>query len=137
MKLKLVRDTYTEESTTGKLYIDGVFFCYVLEDKVRSVNEKRIFGKTAIPTGIYRIAITFSDRFQQQMPLLLNVPHYEGVRAHWGSFAKDTEGCLLVGDNRSKDFINGSKVTYAKLFTILKKADKVGKITIEIVNTEH
>lgn len=137
MKIKIVRDTYTQESTISNLYINDVFFCYVLEDKVRKANEAKIWGKTAIPAGTYTVVLTFSDRFQQYMPLLLNVPGYQGVRMHWGSFAKDTEGCLLVGTNKMKDFINGSKTMYAKLFAVLKKAEKTEKITLQIVDTVH
>lgn len=73
MELKLIREVFTEESTIGKLFINGQFHCFTLEDKVRPEKIKSI---TAIPAGRYEIAITFSNRFQEMMPLLLNVPNY-------------------------------------------------------------
>jgi hypothetical protein len=84
MQLKLQRETLTDDSTIGKLYINGTFHCYTLEDKVREVKIPHV---TAIPQGKYEVILNFSNRFQQIMPLLLNVPNYEGVRIHWGNFA--------------------------------------------------
>ena len=130
MELKLVREDFTEDSTIGKLYINGVFHCYTLEDKVRDVKIAHI---TAIPKGKYEVAITFSNRFQQLMPLLLNVPNYEGVRIHWGNYSKDTDGCILVGSTKSVNFIGNSRAQYAKLLALLKKAIAKEKIFIEIV----
>lgn len=129
MKLKLVRETFTNDSTIGKLYINDVFHCYVLEDAVRDVKIKNV---TAIPKGTYEVAITFSNRFKQLMPLLLNVPNYEGVRIHWGNYSTDTEGCLLVGSTKAVNMVGNSRTQYAKLLAILSKAIKTEKIHIEI-----
>ena len=57
MDLRLVRDTFTEESTVGVLTVDGQAECFTLEDKVRAVKLK---GKTAIPVGRYEVTVTFS-----------------------------------------------------------------------------
>lgn len=129
MKLKLVRETFTNDSTIGKLYINDAFHCYVLEDAVRDVKIKNV---TAIPKGTYEVAITFSNRFKQLMPLLLNVPNYEGVRIHWGNYSTDTEGCLLVGSTKAVNMVGNSRTQYAKLLAILSKAIKTEKIHIEI-----
>jgi hypothetical protein len=101
----------------------------VLEDAVRDVKIKNV---TAIPKGTYEVAITFSNRFKQLMPLLLNVPNYEGVRIHWGNYSKDTEGCLLVGSTKAVNMVGNSRAQYAKLLAILSKAIKTEKINIEI-----
>lgn len=130
MELKLIRDTFTEDSTIGKLYIDGVYFSETLEDKVRDVKIQNI---TAIPYGKYEVIVNFSNRFQMQMPLLISVPNYEGVRIHWGNYSKDTDGCILLGTTRDKDFIGNSKTAFAKFMTTLKKLAKTEKIFIEIV----
>lgn len=124
MKLELIREEFTDKSTIGSLLIDGKFYCHVIEDKVR--NEK-IFGETAIPYGSYQILITYSPRFKQDMPLLINVPGYTGVRIHWGNRAEDTEGCLIVGkwDGKTKDFISESKKTYSYLFNLLKSQNNI------------
>jgi len=130
MELKLIRETFTEDSTIGKLYVNGAFHCFTLEDKVRDVKIKSI---TAIPKGKYEVAITYSNRFQQLMPLLINVPNFEGVRIHWGNYSKDTDGCILVGTTKGVNMIGNSRTAYTKLLTLLKQALKKEKIFIEII----
>jgi hypothetical protein len=129
MNLKLVRRTLTEQSTIGTLSINGVFECFTLEDRVRPV---KIHGATAIPAGIYEVAITFSDRFQKPLPLLLNVPNFAGIRIHPGNTAADTEGCILVGTTERKDFIGNSRVAFRALFAKLDAALKREKVFIEV-----
>lgn len=130
MELKLIRETFTEDSTIGKLHVNGAFHCFTLEDKVRDVKIKSI---TAIPKGKYEVAITYSNRFQQLMPLLINVPNFEGVRIHWGNYSKDTDGCILVGTTKGVNMIGNSRTAYTKLLTLLKQALKKEKIFIEII----
>ncbi|MBE9488449.1 MAG: hypothetical protein IMY73_04615 [Bacteroidetes bacterium] len=120
MKLKLKRIYRCESYTIGKLYIDGVYFCDTLEDPVRP-REVKINGDTAIAFGTYDVIITMSPRFKKRMPLLLNVPNFEGVRIHSGNTAKDTEGCILVGRNTVKGMVRKSRKTYNAL---IKKIDK-------------
>lgn len=117
-------------STIGEMYIDGVFECYTLEDVERPV---KVYGKTAIPKGSYKVGITMSNRFKKMMPILYNVPNFEGVRIHSGNKAEDTEGCILVGETRGKDFIFQSKIAYSKLFDKMENAIKLKQqITITI-----
>jgi hypothetical protein len=130
MHLKLVRKTFTEESTIGVLSIDGKPECFTLEDKVRPV---KIRGRTAIPTGIYEVTVTFSDRFQRPLPLLLNVPNFSGIRIHPGNTAADTEGCILVGTAEQKDMIRNSRVAFAALFAKIQAGLKKEKIFFEVV----
>jgi len=122
MKLEVKRTTFTDKSTIGELYIDGEFFCYTLEDVVR---EEKISGETAIPAGTYKVSITFSPHFQRYLPLLLDVPNFEGVRIHPGNKASDTEGCLLVGSTKSKDFIGNSRTTFELLYEKLKSEEDI------------
>jgi len=96
------------------------------------VRDVKIKAITAIPYGKYEVIINFSNRFQKYMPLLLNVPNYEGVRIHAGNTKHDTEGCILVGSSKSLNFIGGSRVTFASLFTRMKKLEKKEKIFINI-----
>ena len=130
MILQLKRKIFTDDSTIGELSIDGVFICYTLEDKVR---DKKIQNVTAIPYGKYEVIINFSNRFQQYMPLLLNVPNYAGVRIHSGNKSTHTEGCILVGSSKSLNFIGNSRVTFKSLFGRLKLAAKKEKIFINII----
>ena len=73
MKLRLERNKLLGDTTIGMLYVNGVFECYTLEDKVRNF---KVYGQTAIPYGKYEVRITFSPKFQRMMPLLLNVPKF-------------------------------------------------------------
>jgi hypothetical protein len=130
MELKLVREILTDESTVGSLYVDGVFECYTLEDRVRPVKVK---GFTAIFPGHHEVVITFSERFRKPLPLLLNVPLFDGVRIHPGNTAKDTEGCVLVGTGKQANMITGSQLAFQKLFAKLLDAAQKEKIFIEIV----
>ena len=127
MKIVIVRDTFTENSTIGKMLIDGAFFCYTLEDTIR---DTKIAGETAIPYGTYKVIVNMSNRFKRLMPLLLNVPNFEGVRIHNGNTKEHTHGCILVGATKSKDFIGDSKVTFNKL---MSKLNGVKDITLEII----
>lgn len=132
MKLELIRKTYSERSTIGKLFLDGEFFCHTLEDVVR---PQKVYGETAIPEGAYKVKITYSPRFKRDLPLLLNVPGFEGIRIHAGNTAKDTEGCILVGDLAGQDIVWQSRAAFNRLFDKLKAAQNAGEeITIEVTN---
>lgn len=130
MRLYLKRNIYTDLSTIGELSIDGVFECYTLEDTCRRV---KIEGKTAIPSGAYQIIINHSQRFNRDLPLLLNVPNFEGIRIHPGNTDKDTHGCILVGQAHATDFISNSVAAFDALFPKIKKAiEEDGKLYINI-----
>lgn len=126
MKIAIKRLHKTENSTIGELTIDGKFECYTLEDKERDVKIK---GETAIPTGTYKVIINQSNRFKRLLPLLINVSNFEGVRIHAGNSNHDTEGCILVGMNRSIDYITKSRKAFDALFA---KMQKEKDITITI-----
>ena len=122
MELVIKRLYRTENSTIGELTVDGVFECFTLEDKERDVKIK---GETAISKGTYKIIINRSNRFKRLLPLLINVKNFEGVRIHSGNTNHDTEGCILVGKTRSKDFIGQSRKAFDKLFKKMQAADKI------------
>ena len=128
MQITVKRLHKTDTSTIGELLIDGIFECYTLEDIERPVKIK---AETAIPKGTYKVIINQSNRFKRLMPLLLNVPNFEGVRIHAGNTNHDTEGCILVGRTRSKDFIGQSRKAYEKLF---KKMQAAKDITLTILS---
>ena len=122
MKITVKRIHRTDISTIGELYIDGVFECYTLEDIEREVKIK---SETAIPKGTYKVIINQSNRFKRLLPLLLNVPNFEGVRIHSGNTNHDTEGCILVGQTRSKNFIGQSRKAFTSLFAKMKEAKEI------------
>jgi Family of unknown function (DUF5675) len=129
MELQVNRTDFTDNSTIGELSANGQFECYTLEDKVRPV---KMAGKTAIPPGRYEVIINFSQRFGRELPLLLNVPDFEGVRIHPGNTNEDTEGCILVGETKRTNFVGDSKPAFERLFPKLKAAYGKEKIYLEI-----
>jgi hypothetical protein len=133
LNLELRRIDKQEGCTIGELYVDGVFECYTLEDAVREDGVK-IAGRTAIPAGVYEVVISFSNRFQKLLPLLLHVPNYEGVRIHTGNTAEDTEGCVLLGKKRLTVSITESRLAFNRFFPKLQTAINNGKnVTITII----
>jgi hypothetical protein len=127
MTITVKRLYKTKTSTIGELLIDGVFECFTLEDIERDVKVK---SETAIPKGTYKVIINQSNRFKRLLPLLINVPNFEGVRIHSGNSNHDTEGCILVGQTMSKDFIGQSRKAFDKLF---KKMQAAKDITLTII----
>ena len=140
MKLTLKRIALRPTYTIGKLYIDDVYFCDTIEDTVRDINkngkfdngEKKVHSKTAIPYGNYEIKWTYSPRFKKYTPQLMNVPSFEGIRIHAGNTSADTEGCLILGENKQVGKVLNSRATINKFYTIIKEACSKGKVTIEI-----
>ncbi len=140
MKLTLKRIALRSTYTIGKLYIDDAYFCDTLEDTVRDTNksgkfdngEQKVKGKTAIPYGTYEIKWTYSPRFKKYTPQLMNVPSFEGIRVHAGNTSADTEGCLILGENKQVGKVLNSRATINKFYQIIKEACSNGKVTIEI-----
>ena len=140
MKLTLKRIALRPTYTIGKLYIDNVYFCDTIEDTVRDINkngkfdngEKKVHSKTAIPYGTYEIKWTYSPRFKKYTPQLMNVPSFEGIRIHAGNKSADTEGCLILGENKQVGKVLNSRATINKFYPIIKEACSKGKVTIEI-----
>ena len=129
MDIEVTRKEFTDKSTIGEMYVDGTFECYTLEDVVRPVKIK---GITAIPAGSYEVVVSFSERFQRPLPLLLHVPNFDGVRIHPGNTDRDTEGCILVGKTKERDFIGASKLAFEALFEKIQAALQREKIFIHI-----
>lgn len=115
----------------GARFGDGKKLCNILEDKDRGLRSDmslseilaiKIKGKTAIPTGRYRIVMSYSPRFGCELPLLVNVKGYEGIRIHSGNTADDTEGCLLPGENSVKGKVLNSRYWKALMVGSIKAA---------------
>lgn len=141
MNLHLSRFALTPASTIGALSVDGAFECFLLEDRYRPPDEPKVFGETCIPCGTYRVEITNSPRFSELMghpvdlPLLIAVPGFEGVRIHPGNSAADTEGCLLPGRIALPDAVGESRAAFEALFAKLKAAQKPIFITVALAAT--
>lgn len=134
MQLRLDRIQIDHDVTIGSLAVDGTWQCWTLEDVVRPRGIK-VAGQTAIPFGTYRVLITPSPRFGRDLPLLVDVPFFSGVRIHAGNTAADTEGCILVGTDRGADgkSITRSRQAFDNLFIKLQAAiDRRDQIWLEI-----
>lgn len=140
MNLLLKRVALKETYTIGHLYIikNGVpvFLCDTLEDKVRDLNkngkfdgnEKKVYGKTAIPYGTYIISMNirspkysnykrypYAQQFGAYMPRIMDVPEFDGSLIHPGTTAEDTLGCVLVGENKRVGMLINSQATWKHL----------------------
>lgn len=140
LNIRIDRIAKKSTYTIGKLYLNGVYFCDTLEDTDRGltqgmplqkIKDLKIKGATAIPKGKYKVTMNvvspkFSKRAtyqfcQSKLPRLLNVDGYEGVLIHIGNTAKDTEGCILVGQNKVVGQVINSTATFKKLYAEMLK----------------
>lgn len=142
MELKLKRRFFGETYTIGTLYIDGERFCDTLEDRNRDLDrsgkfegdEKKVYSQTAIPFGTYDVVVNYSPKFKRKLPMLINVPHFEGILIHRGNTAKDSAGCILVGENKVKGKVIDSTPYEVELTKRLTAAqNRKEKIIIEVV----
>lgn len=140
MLISVVRKPSKNGATIGDLYIDGVHECFTLEDEIREIPgrpvvEWKIPGKTAIPQGKYRVVLTKSQRFGKVLPELLLVEGYTGVRIHAGNKAEDTEGCILVGEDKQDHTITRSREALLELMAAISMAIEGGEqVWIEVEN---
>jgi len=142
MKIDLHRKWRKTGYSIGILSIDGNRICETLEDQDRglkaelspaTIKQLKVKGETAIPVGTYQVVITYSPRFKKNLPLLLGVPGYEGVRIHSGNRAKDTEGCILCGRNTAPGTVTDSRIWTGVVIAQIEKAIKQNeKVTITI-----
>lgn len=150
MKLVLKRINNQDNYCEGKLYIDGIYQCDVIEDtdrgltnemSITEIQSKKVYGETAIPKGTYQITLDvvspkFKDRSwatfcEGKLPRLLDVPGFEGVLIHVGNEASNSLGCLLVGQKTKDGWISNSTQTFKDLYYKLKQATDQITITIE------
>lgn len=137
MKMTLNRILLGTVATIGELFVNNNYISDTLEDRVRPTGEK-VYGETAIPAGTYEVKLTYSPKFKQILPEILNVPNFTGIRIHPLNRAEESEGCIGVGEWNGVDsnWISNSKKTFNKLFTILQNAkNNKEKITITINNS--
>ena len=137
MRILLQRHALKAGYTIGRMEINGRYFCDTLEDTDRGLRGSmtedeiaalKVKGATAIPTGTYRIDMqTRSPRFGRVLPRLVSVKGYAGVLIHSGNTAADTEGCILVGENRERGKVLNSRATLEHLLVFLRAAQAEGE----------
>ena len=128
MELILTRIARKAEYTIGRLEDEnGKRICDTLEPTWRDYKggEMKNPKKSAIPEGSYRVGVTKSRRFQKYLPLLVGVPGFEGVRIHSGNTSRDTEGCILVGQNLQVGKVLWSRITLEKLMKLIENEKEI------------
>lgn len=112
MEIVLNSLEFTKTATIGELFVDGVKVSDTLEDTFRQLPStcpntsqgkscecpEKVYGKTCIPAGRYRVVYRYSPKFGNYYAVLENVPHFLGILIHAGATVDHTEGCILVGD---------------------------------------
>jgi hypothetical protein len=106
--------------------------CFTLEDVERT---EKIKGETAIPKGIYNVALTWSPKFRREVMMLENVPNFERIYIHGGNDHNDTEGCILVGNiRRGTERIDRSNAALSDVMQLFNEAKARGEsVKIEII----
>ena len=102
MYIRLIRNHPQASAITGRLIINGRWFCNTLE---------RVGYQ--IPALCYHVAVTMSPKFRRLLPIVQNVPQRSGIRFHRGTKPQHSTGCILVvADNpsRSRELIRAEVV---------------------------
>lgn len=143
MEITIKRTFKGASYTIGKLYIDGQYFSDTIEDAVRNLPsvcpdtpkgrgckcKEKVYARTAIPEGTYKVTMEHSPRFKRRLPYLHDVPHFLGILIHSGNTDADSAGCIIVGRNTVKGKVLESRTTLDKLLSRIKDEKD---ITIEI-----
>lgn len=136
MKILVERMEQGTDYTIGKLYINGEFKCFTIEDEYRKVKVK---GETRIPEGTYRVGTrwspTFSPKTNHEMLWVKDVPGFEFILIHTGNTDDDSSGCLIVGKRlgslNNQRAVLDSKAAYNEIYPIIRKAiDLEEEVTI-------
>ena len=137
MKLILKRIAKRKAYTIGRLYVDGAYLCDTLEPPCiemktdrpieEVLNNKALLKSIkpcAIPEGEYRVSMTYSPKYKTQLPLITGDSRFnslwQGIRIHAGNTAKDTQGCILVGENRVVGKVLNSRLTLTRVLANIK-----------------
>lgn len=145
MNIKLIRKEYPTY-TRGVLFIDDKKFCETLEDVNRDINrngkfdngEAKVYGDTCIPYGKYKVIVSYSPKFKRELPEILGVNSFSGIRIHRGNTIKDTLGCILCGEKVVNGYLYNSTPYELELTSILKQEVTRGNtIYLDIVKYEE
>ena len=129
VNLLIIRDTFTEVSTIGNLYLDGEWLCDTLENPYLD-NQRNI---SCIPAGQYKVRIRYprESATRDYIHLLVkDVKDRDYILFHIGNSAKDTRGCVLVGIGTEQDFVKNSRLAMELL---MKEIINLGATNINLI----
>jgi len=129
INLLIIRDTFSEKSTIGKLFINGEKFCDTLE--LPYINNERSIS--CIPAGRYKVRLRTAreSATRDYLHLLIqDVPDRDYILFHRGNSAKDTRGCILVGNGRQQDVVENSRLA---MDLIIKEILNLGGENINLI----
>ncbi len=129
INLLILRDTFTEKSTIGKLFLNGEWLCDTLELPYIN-NEKSI---SCIPAAEYKVRLRTAKESATRNYLHLLVEDVKDrsyVLVHIGNFPEDTRGCILVGIGVEQDRVNNSRIA---LELLLKEIVNLGGTNINLI----
>ena len=129
INLLIIRDTFTEESTVGELFLNGERMCDTLENPYIN-NERSI---SCIPEGEYKVRLRLAreSATRDYLHLLVqDVPNRDWILFHRGNSAKDTSGCVLVGFASKQDYVKNS--TFA-MDLLMKEIINLGGTKINLI----
>jgi predicted chitinase len=128
--IRLTRKWQTDKSTIGEFTIDNTDIKgYILEEKGPDTTLSGI--EQRVPVGTYNLEWHSGTKIKKGLKLYNDVvSKSRAILIHSGNTADDTEGCLLPGSTKSKDFVGGSK---AKLKEIFDHVEEIGIKNAKII----
>ena len=129
INLLIIRDTFTDESTIGELFVNGERFCDTLELPYRD-NQRSI---SCIPTGEYKVRLRYARESATRNYLHLLVQDVKDrsyILFHRGNTAKDTRGCILVGQGSQQDVVHNSTLA---MDLLMKEIINLGGTNINLI----
>jgi len=129
INLLLIRDMFTENSTIGELFVNGERFCDTLENPWLD-NQRNI---SCIPEGKYKVRLRLprESATRDYIHLLVqDVPNRDYILFHIGNTAKDTRGCILVGQGSEQDVVYNSALA---MDLVIKEILNLGGENINLI----
>ena len=129
INLLIIRDTFSDESTIGELFVNGERFCDTLElpwkNNVRNIS--------CIPDGEYNVRLRYprESATRDYLHLLVkDVPNRDYILFHRGNTANDTSGCILVGQGSQQDIVHNSRLA---MDLLMKEIINLGAKNIKLI----
>lgn len=125
-----------EAFTPGELFYNGQHFAFTCEDDDRHLEDgenEKVYGRTCIPRGSYKVEVSWSPHFNKRLPAVLGVPGFSGIRFHGGNRAEDSLGCILIGKVRTSNGVAQCSAVVQRLIDLLDSLEDAGQVvTLEV-----